>query len=201
MTYRSFWFITPFILISCATETTYNPLDDYEEVDSVTILDAPRALAGGTAPENRDAIARGEYLVELLGCGACHTEGALVGEPRMDRSLGGSRIGIAYTNPLEHRNPGVVYPSNITPDKQTGIGLRSDTQIADAIRAGLAEHGRRAIRVMPWQGYAKLSADDSNAIVGYLRNIKEIQHRVPDEVPPGRRAREPFVYFGIYRSR
>jgi hypothetical protein len=55
--------------------------------------------------------------------------------------------------------------------------------------------------VMPWQAYAKISDDDLAAIVAYLRSIEAINHRVPDEVAPGQRATEPFVYFGVYRSR
>jgi hypothetical protein len=54
---------------------------------------------------------------------------------------------------------------------------------------------------MPWQGYAKMNGDDVDAIVAYLRSIKPVEHKVPDEVLPGTRASEPFVYFGTYRSR
>lgn len=42
----------------------------------------------------------------------------------------GSQTGIAWTNPLGTKYPGVVYPPNITPDEKTGIGLWSDGQSA-----------------------------------------------------------------------
>ena len=188
------------LLIACAADSTYNPLDDYEELDATTIIDAPSPPPKKIAPENREAVARGEYLVELLGCSACHTNGALIGEANMDHFLAGSEVGIAYSNPLEFSNPGVVYPPNITPDDETGIGLWTDQQIANAIRAGVGRHIPRRIMVMPWQGYAKLSDDDLYAIIGYLRNIEPVRHRVPANVSPGRRASYPFVHFGIYRS-
>ena len=54
---------------------------------------------------------------------------------------------------------------------------------------------------MPWRGYAKISEDDVSAIVSYLRGIKAVEHRVPDEVVPGDHASHPFVYFGVYRSK
>ncbi len=54
---------------------------------------------------------------------------------------------------------------------------------------------------MPWRGYAKLSDDDADAIVSYLRTIKPVEHRVPAEVQPGKTASHPFVYFGVYRSK
>ncbi len=196
---------TPLLLLfglsSCATESGVDPLANYEELDATTILDAPSPNPGQSAPENRHIALRGEYLVELLGCGACHTDGALIGEPNMDRALAGSRVGIAASNPLGDKNPGVVYASNITPDTETGIGLWSDQQIANAIRAGLGRHFGEPIPVMPWQAYAKISDEDLAAIIAYLRSIDAVDHRVPDRVVPGQRATSPFVYFGVYRSR
>ena len=201
MRQRALFILAPLALCACAIETDVNPLDDYEEVDATTILDAPSARPGTYAPAQRDRVERGEYLVELLGCGSCHTDGALIGEPDMARSLAGSRIGIAMSNPLGDRYPGIMYPPNITPDLETGIGEWSDRQIADAVRAGVGRHGDRRIAVMPWPGYARITGDDVTAIVAYLRSIEPVKHRVPDDVPPGRRASERFVYFGVYRSK
>lgn len=199
---RYFTFVgASLLLAACAADETYDPLQDYEELDAQTVIDAPEARAGSYAPADRDRVERGEYLVELLGCGACHTDGALTGEPNMEMALAGSRTGIAYTNPLEHTRPGVIYPANITPDLETGIGEWSDPAIANAIRAGIGRHGNRRIATMPWQGYARLNDDDVDALVAYLRSIKPVHHVVPGEVRPGNRAREQYVYFGVYRSR
>lgn len=186
------------VVTGCATET-YDPLLDYEELSPVTVLDAPpgTAVSGAAA----DAINRGEYLVELLGCGACHTDGALIGEPDFSRSLAGSRVGVAYTNPLEYRNPGVVFPSNLTPHPATGIGALSDEAVAAAIRSGAGRHGGRKIVVMPWQGYSRLTDGDVAAIVSYLRSLEPVEHRVPDPVAPGSKTGERFVYFGVYQRR
>lgn len=190
---------TPFILLSCATDEYYDPLEDYEKVDATTILDAPTLT--GIDPENQDLVNRGEYLVELLGCGSCHTDGALVGAPDMSKSLAGSRIGIAYTSPLENRNPGIVFAPNLTPDRDTGIGRWNDDEIADAVRTGLGRHGPRRILVMPWQGYARISDEDARAIVAYLRSMEPVENEVPVDVPMGTRSKEPYVHFGVYRSR
>ena len=189
-----------FTAAGCAAENTNKPVEAFEEVDAVTAIDAPSPEPGSYAPRNRGQVERGEYLVELLACGACHTNGALIGDPDMDRALAGSRIGIAYTSPLDERWPGVVYPPNITPEESTGIGNWSDLQIGDAIRAGIGRHGSRRIAAMPWQGYAKMSDEDVSAIVSYLRSIRPVKHEVPAAVEPGRAASSPFVYFGVYRS-
>jgi hypothetical protein len=54
---------------------------------------------------------------------------------------------------------------------------------------------------MPWSGFARLTDEDTAAIVSYLRSIPPIAHRVPARVAPGTPARAPFVYFGVYERR
>lgn len=193
----------PLLLGACATdsEQPYDPLQDYEEIDATTILDAPSPAAGNFAPEHLYQVQRGEYLVELLGCGACHTDGALEGAPQIDRALAGSSIGIAFSDPLGTETPGIVFPPNITPDNETGIGSWSDQQIEQAVRVGLGSHAGRRIAVMPWQGYMKMTDEDVTAVVSYLRSIEAVQHQVPDEVVPGQTTKHPYIYFGVYRSR
>ncbi len=188
-------------VVACATEPAADPSERYEEVDAVRIMDAPKPVAGNYSPLGHLQVDRGQYLVELLGCGGCHTDGALAGEPDMSRALAGSRTGIAYTSPLDNNRPGVVYPPNITPDTTTGIGDWSDPQIAAAIRAGIGRHGSRRIATMPWSGYAKLRDEDVRAIVSYLRSIPALKHQVPLHAEPGHAAPAPFVYFGVYRSK
>ncbi len=183
----------------CAFESNNKPVKGLEEVDAVTVIDAPSPQPGTYSPENRGLVERGEYLVELLACGSCHTDGALIGEPDMSHAMAGSRTGIAYTSPLDDRWPGVIYPPNITPENSTGIGNWSDLQIGNAIRAGIGRHGNRRITAMPWQGYAMMSDEDVAAIVSYLRSIRPIKHEVPAAVEPGRESSHPFVYFGVYR--
>lgn len=190
---------TAVLAASCAADKGYNPLDDYEALGATTILDAPTPT--GISPENQAAVTRGEYLVELLGCGTCHTEGALVGEPDMTLSLAGSSIGIAYTSPFQTRNPGIVFAPNLTPDRDTGIGRWTDEEIKDAVRTGLGRHGPERILVMPWQGYARITEDDAWAIVAYLRSIEPIEHDVPVNVPVGTTTAETYVHFGVYRSK
>lgn len=189
------------LVTACAGEPSVSPVEDYEQLQHKSILESPKPVGRRFAPADRDAVDRGRYLVVLLGCGACHTNGAFDGAPDMDMALAGSQTGIAWTNPLGTKYPGVVYPPNITPDEETGIGLWTDSQIAAAIRAGIGRHGNRRLVSMPWQGYARLSDDDVDAIVAYLRSIAPVEHRVPAEVSPGRKATKPFVYFGVYRSR
>lgn len=185
------------VLGACAAP--YNPLDEYEQLSPATQLAAPEARAA--ANFTPDQVARGQYMVSLLGCGSCHTNGALVGTPDMAQLLAGSDTGIAWTNPLAERNPGVVYPANLTPDVETGIGSWSVGEIVAMIRTGVDKHAGQTLPVMPWPGYANLSEDDAVAISAYLLSLPPVRHSVPANVRPGQRAVSPFVHFGVYQSR
>ena len=177
-----------------------DPAEDYELLHPATNLDAPDPTP---APQSADSakVAHGQYLVELLGCGTCHTDGALAGMPRGDRRMAGSHIGIAISDPLTQSLPGVVYPANLTPDKKTGIGSWSEEEIVMLIRSGVDRDGRQHLSVMPWPAYAKLSEEDARAIAAYLRALPPVEHQVPENIAPGSKATSPFVHFGVYRSR
>ena len=112
-------FISIVLLQACATPP--DPLDDFEALTPTTIMDAPAPAKNGSSRYSEEQVDKGKYLVELLGCGSCHTDKALIGEPQSERLLAGSSVGIAYSNPLTEKNPGVLYPANLTPDYKTGI--------------------------------------------------------------------------------
>lgn len=87
-----------------ACSTPLDALSDFEPVNSTTVLPAPEPLA--SSAYDAASVAQGKYMVELLGCGACHTDGALIGAPDASRLLAGSSIGLAHSNPLN-----VDYPA------------------------------------------------------------------------------------------
>jgi mono/diheme cytochrome c family protein len=192
--------ISSVIVIISACATPYNPLDDMKEITPANMLYSPPPVFNEDIPYSPEQIIRGEYLVGLLGCSSCHTDGALVGTPNYQRHLAGSNTGIAYSNPLKQGNPGVVYPANLTPDADTGIGLISDEALIQQIRMGLNPDGGHTLPVMPWPAYSKLTDDDVDSIVAYLRSLPPIRHRVPNNVQPGQRATAPYVHFGVYQS-
>lgn len=191
--------IWPAVLALGACATGYNPLEDYEQVSPATQLEPPPARAADAF--TAEQVAQGQYLVGLLGCGSCHTNGALVGAPDTRQLLAGSDTGIAWTNPLAERNPGIVYPANLTPDVETGIGTWTVNEIVAMIRSGVDRHAGQTLPVMPWPAYAQLHEEDAVAIAAYLLSLPPVQHRVPGNVEPGQRATSPFIHFGVYQSR
>lgn len=185
------------LLAGCASG--YDPLRDYEQRNPATQLAPPAARAQPSFPA--ETVEHGRYMVGLLGCGSCHTNGALVGTPDMSQLLAGSSTGIAYTNPLAVRNPGVVYPANLTPDVETGIGSWSVGEIVAMVKSGVDKHSGQTLPVMPWPGYANLTDADAEAIAAYLLSLPPVRHQVPANVQPGQRATAPFVHFGVYQSK
>lgn len=183
-----------------SAQESYDPLDDYEPVASEGVLEAPRAM--GEDAEAQAIIDQGAYMVTLLGCGACHTDGALIGAPDYDKALAGSSIGIAFSNPLKDAYPSIVFAANLTPDDETGIGKWTEAQLKRAIQHGVGADGTQQLPVMPWSAYRKLKPSDVTAIARYLMSLEPVTHRVPDNITRGNKAPDArYVHFGVYTSR
>jgi mono/diheme cytochrome c family protein len=67
-----------------------------------------------------------------------------------------------------------VYSTNITPDRQTGIGAWSDEQIIAAIRLGRRPSGERLIPVHPYPVFNGMAEEDLRALVAYLRAVPPV---------------------------
>lgn len=183
-----------------AMAVTAAPATNKNVLQGMTPVEASKNLELPTGSDEA-AAAQGRYLVGLLGCASCHTDGALIGKPDPGKTLAGSRIGIAYSNPMMNEFPGAVYPPNLTPDKETGLGEWSVDDIVTLLRSGKTRHGRQTMAIMPWNSYAQLSGDDARAIASYLKSLAPIKHAVPRQVMPGNPAKTPLVHVGLYRSR
>jgi hypothetical protein len=82
---------------------------------------------------------------------------------------------------------GISYTANLTPHKETGLGLWTEQQFMDAIRTGRHQgRGREILPPMPWPAYKNLNDADMKAVFAYLRTIPPIDNKVPDPViaPP-----------------
>ena len=122
------------------------------------------ALAAAQAPSAAE-LARGKYIFGATGGCGCHTV------PKGPVNAGGRR----YDGPF-----GTVYSSNITPDKETGIGTWTDEQIVTATRLGRRPNGERLIPVHPYTTFNGMAAEDLKALVAFLRSV-----------PPVKRANQP----------
>ena len=104
----------------------------------------------------------------------CHTPKGERGAPIYERDLSS---GLSWDEP-----PFKVTASNITQDKETGIGSWTDEQIKTALRKGQRPNGVHLAAVMPYDFYEILTDRDLNAIVTYLRTVKPVKQTVPDPI-------------------
>lgn len=159
----------------------------------------PLALLGALLVASIDAgaqapgagVERGRYLVEgILGCGNCHTPKSPEGEPIASRNLSGGAV--TFSLP-----PFAGAASNITPDRDTGIGRWSDEDIKRAIVEGKRpNHGRLANTelgvVMPTPFFKALTPADLDAVVAYLRSVPAIRNEVAPPVYRMAQRHQPF---------
>ena len=66
---------------------------------------------------------------------------------------------------------GVSVSRNITSHKVAGIGAWSDAEIKRAITQGVGKDGRKLLPPMGFAWYARMSQQDLDAIVAYLRTV------------------------------
>ena len=110
--------------------------------------------------DNKDLAAKGQYIFALAGGCACHTQ------PKGTFHAGGRAFPIPF---------GTVYSTNITQDKETGLGGWSERQIYDALAKGIRPDGERLIPAMPSEAYSGMAVEDLKALVAYLRTLKPVR--------------------------
>jgi mono/diheme cytochrome c family protein len=120
-------------------------------------------LAPGHAEAQASAaeIARGKYVFGATGGCGCHTEKGK-GKPV---NAGGRQIDAPF---------GTVFSTNITPDRQTGIGAWTDEQIITATRLGRRPNGERILPVHPFTSFNGMAESDLRALVAYLRTVPPV---------------------------
>lgn len=125
-----------------------------------------------------DQVARGKYLVTIMGCGDCHTAGAFLGKPDMAHMLAGGDVA------FEVPGLGTFVPRNLTPDKETGLGDWTDDQIVTAITTGKRPDGRILAPAMPYMDFAALTRQDALAIAAYLKSLPPVKRAIPGPFGP-----------------
>lgn len=128
------------------------------------------SFVSGGAAHAETALERGAYLVNTIGtCGNCHTAR---GGPMKGKAFAG---GNSFGGP---KAPFTAYASNLTPDKETGIGRWTDAQIITAIREGVRPDGSIIGPPMAIELYRNISDNDVKAMVAYLRTVKPVKNKV-----------------------
>ena len=109
-----------------------------------------------------DTIKRGFYLTTIGHCMECHTP--LVQDRHDFARLG--RGGQTFKGPF-----GVSVSRNITSHPTAGLGAWTDSEIKAAITQGFHRDGSKLKPPMAFALYARMTDQDLNAIVAYLRTV------------------------------
>jgi len=118
----------------------------------------PAALAQASLVE------RGAYLARAADCLACHT----------------TKDGKEYAGGLGFKMPfGTLYSTNITPDKETGIGNYSDQDFLNAVHRGIRRDGVQLYPAMPFPSYTYMTDADALAIKAYLFSLAPVRASIP----------------------
>jgi mono/diheme cytochrome c family protein len=135
---------------------------------AVVTLGAASAYAGDA--QDFGKIERGRQLAIAGDCAGCH-DGPGGAEPFAG--------GMAIETPF-----GTVTASNLTPDKDTGIGAWTDDEFVRAVTQGIRRDGAHLYPAMPYPYYTKVSRDDLLAIRAYLSTVPAVQRKAEgDDLP------------------
>lgn len=109
-----------------------------------------------------DLIKRGEYLARMGDCVACHI----------------SKDGKPFVGGLPMATPiGTIYTTNITPDKEHGIGDYTFEDFDNAVRKGVAKNGQTLYPAMPFPSYSVVTEADMKALYAYfMHGVEPVKH-------------------------
>jgi mono/diheme cytochrome c family protein len=134
--------------------------------------EAPVMAPGQPAPSTDAQVKRGQYLVALGDCMACHTQQGSA------RFAGGRPVQTPF---------GTLLSANITPDHDTGIGGWNSDQFYRALHEGIDDDGHHLYPAFPYNYYTEITREDTDAIFAYLRTLPSVRHEFE-------RNRLPFPY-------
>jgi mono/diheme cytochrome c family protein len=113
---------------------------------------------------NAAQLRRGQYLVAAGDCLSCHLRDG--GEPFAG--------GLGLNTPF-----GVIYTSNITPDRATGIGAWTSDQFYRAMHDGKSSQGHDLYPAFPYPWFKLVSREDDDAIFAYLMSLPAVRYTSP----------------------
>ncbi len=128
---------------------------------TIALADYHAADPTGVPPDltKADIVRRGEYLARAADCMVCHTR------PDGAEYAGG----LAFPTPF-----GTLYSTNVTPDKETGIGNYTDQDFLNAVQRGVRSDGARLYPAMPFPSYTYMTDNDALAIKAYLFSLPAV---------------------------
>lgn len=118
---------------------------------------------------NAEQVRRGQYLVRVGDCLSCHLAAG-------GQSFAG---GLGLNTPF-----GVIYSSNITSDKKSGVGDWTPDQFYRAMHDGIGANGEHLYPAFPYPWFTRVNREDDDAILAYLKTTPAVDVTPPSNQLP-----------------
>jgi mono/diheme cytochrome c family protein len=130
-------------------------------------ISAPRPLTADALPQHSPDIANGEKLYHISGCHSCHLAPQGFAEAAASLPVGGA----PFKTPI-----GILYPPNLTPDQETGLGKWTDLEFVNAMQKGIGKDGSHLIPAFPYTSYVRMRVEDVLDIRAYLATLPPVSN-------------------------
>lgn len=164
------------------------------------------SAAQPAAPSPEQVVARGQYLVTVMGCHDCHSPKRMgANGPELIPEL--LLSGYPSDRPVMKVNPallhdgqavfnadltasagpwGMSFSANLTSDP-TGIGNWTEENFKRALKEGKfkgSPGARTLLPPMPWTNFLNITDEDVHAIFMYLKSTDPVRNVVPQPIEP-----------------
>lgn len=130
---------------------------------------APHPFTAADIPTHSANLENGKLMYNIGGCISCHASVAGAEVPTGGKPL---------KSPI-----GILYPPNLTPDPETGLGKWSDVDFVNAMQKGLRPDGGHLIPAFPYTSYAHMKIEDVLDLKAYLASLPPVKNpATPHEV-------------------
>lgn len=126
------------------------------------VASAPHPFVAADIPAHTANLENGKLLYNIGGCISCHASEADAAVPAGGKPL---------PTPI-----GILYPPNLTPDPETGLGKWSNLDFVNAMQKGLSPSGSHLIPAFPYTSYAHMKVEDVLDIKAYLDGLPSVKN-------------------------
>ncbi len=116
-------------------------------------------------PHHEINLENGKLLFNAGGCISCHAAPEVADVPSGGKPL---------KTPI-----GTLYPPNLTPDPETGLGNWQLNAFVAAMQQGLHPDGSNLIPAFPYGSYRSMSIADVADVFAYLQSLPAVKNQVP----------------------
>jgi mono/diheme cytochrome c family protein len=133
------------------------------------------------APPASGAADRGEYLATLMHCASCHATPGPDGRPDPARPFAGGKAMRPFGAGLVSLGTGVLIASNLTPDRETGLGNWTAEDLGRAVKLLVRPDGTviRGPMQLYAAGWSAIDDRDLAALAAFLKRLPPVRNPLP----------------------